>query len=141
MTVTSGSGGSTIVYVISTSKFVAVPMSDPNPAVLIFEQSSPFPTLSLSSLTLNPSNVTGGNSSTGTVTLNGPTPAGGAQIMLSSSNTGAARVPPSVTIPAGATSATFTVNTSFVLFSTSVEISASYRSNTLTASLTVSGLL
>ena len=141
MSVTSGSGGSTVVYVISTSKFVGVSLSDPNPAVLIFEQSSPLPTLSLSSLTLNPSNVTGGNSSTGTVTLSGPAPAGGAQIVLSSSNTGAARAPSSVTIPAGATSASFTVNTSFVLFSTSVQISASYRSKTLTASLTVSGML
>jgi len=31
-------GGSGIVYVVSTSKFVVVSSSDPNPAVLIFEQ-------------------------------------------------------------------------------------------------------
>ena len=36
---TGGSiGGSGIVYVVSTSKFVVVSLSDPNPAVLIFEQ-------------------------------------------------------------------------------------------------------
>lgn len=140
MTVTSGSGGSVVVYLISTSKFVAVP-SDPNPALLIFEQALPPQTLSLSSLTLNPTTVIGGaQSSTGTVTLSGPAPAGGAQILLSSNNS-AASVPSSVTVPAGATSATFTVNTSIVLFSTSVTISASYGGNTLTATLTVTPVL
>jgi hypothetical protein len=134
MTVTSGSGGSAVVYVISTSKFVTVSKNDPNPAVLIFEQSSPLPTLS--SLTLSPSNVTGGNSSTGTVTLNGMAPAGGAQVTLSNSDT-AASVPSSVTVPAGATSATFTISTSAVAASTSVTVSASYGGITQTASLTV----
>lgn len=38
MSMTSGSGGSFILYVISPSKFVAVPFSDPNPAILVFEQ-------------------------------------------------------------------------------------------------------
>jgi hypothetical protein len=38
MSVTSPSGGSAILYVVSGSKFVAVSLSDPNPAVLIFEQ-------------------------------------------------------------------------------------------------------
>ncbi len=137
MTVTSGSGGSAVVYVISTSKFVAVP-SDPNPALLIFEQALPPQTVSLSSLTLNPTSVTGGaQSSTGTVTLSGPAPAGGAQILLSSSNTGAARVPSSVIVPAGATSATFPINTSAVADSTPVTVSASYAGVTDTASLTV----
>ena len=38
MVVTSGSGGSAVVYVISPSKFVVVSLSDPNPAVLSFER-------------------------------------------------------------------------------------------------------
>ncbi len=103
MTVTSGTGGNAVIYMISASKFVAVSLNDPNPAVLIFEQSSAAPALSLSSLALNPTSVAGGNSSTGTVTLSGPAPAGGAQVALSSSNTAAATVPSSVTVPAGAT--------------------------------------
>jgi hypothetical protein len=37
MTVTSGAGGKAIIYVISPSKFVMLPLSDPNPAILIFE--------------------------------------------------------------------------------------------------------
>ncbi|PYV11686.1 MAG: hypothetical protein DMG23_03555 [Acidobacteria bacterium] len=92
----------------------------------------------VSSLTLSPTSVVGGvQSSTGTVTLNGPAPAGGAQVLLSSSNTGAATVPSNVTVPAGATSATFTVSTSPVSSSTSVAISGSYNGSTRTASLTV----
>src|SRR5713226_1403379 len=52
MTVTSGTGGNAVIYMISASKFVAVSLNDPNPAVLIFEQSSAAPALSLSSLAL-----------------------------------------------------------------------------------------
>jgi FG-GAP-like repeat len=93
----------------------------------------------LTSLTLNPSSVVGGvGSSTGTVTLNAPAPAGGAKVTLSSSNPSTASVPSSVTIPAGATSATFTVDTSIVVISTTVTISGSYnttRSATLNVTL------
>jgi hypothetical protein len=228
VTITSGSGGSAIAYVISPSKFVMVPLSDPNPAVWIFEQSlatsqavapsittqpanqsvtagqnstftvaatgsaplayqwrknnvaisgatstsyttppttssdngaqfavvvsnaagsvtsnaatltvaSPLPTIA--SLTLNPASVVGGlQASTGTVTLSGPAPAGGVQVLLSSSNTAAAGVPVSVTVPAGATSATFAVSTSIVLISTSATISATYNNTTKTATLGV----
>jgi hypothetical protein len=46
-------------------------------------------------------------------------------------------VPSSVTVPAGATSATFAVNTSIVLLSTSTNISASYNGTTKTANLGV----
>lgn len=37
-TIAGGIGGNGIVYVVSPSKFVEVSLSDPNPAVLIFEQ-------------------------------------------------------------------------------------------------------
>jgi hypothetical protein len=46
-------------------------------------------------------------------------------------------VPSSVIVPAGATSATFRVNTSIVLFSTTATISASYNSTSRTATLSV----
>jgi hypothetical protein len=134
-TVTSGSGGTAVIYMVSPLKFVAVSLSDPNPAVLIFERSSAPPAISLSSLTLNPTSVIGGaQSATGTVTLNGPAPSGGAQVTLSSGNS-VASVPSSVTVPSGATSATFTVNTSIVLLPASANISASYKSTTRTATL------
>src|SRR5947208_1836781 len=139
MTVSSGTGGNAVIYMISASTFVAVSLNDPNPAVLLFEQSatSPPPTLTITSLTLSPTSVTGGNSSTGTVTLSGPAPSGGAQVALSSSDTSVATVPSSVTVAAGATSATFAVSTSTVSASTMVTISASYAGVTKTASLTV----
>ncbi len=140
MTVSSGTGGNAIIYMISASAFVAISLNDPNPAVLLFERaptSTPPPSVSLSSLSLNPTNVTGGNSSTGTVTLGGPAPSGGAQVALSSSDTSVATVPSSVTVAAGATSATFSVSTSTVTASTTVTISASYAGVTKTASLTV----
>ncbi len=92
----------------------------------------------LSTLTLNPTTVTGGvQSSTGTVTLSGPAPTGGAAVTLTSSSTSTATVPASVTVAAGASSATFTVTTSAVTMSTPVTISASYAGVTQTASLTV----
>ena len=95
----------------------------------------------LSSLALNPTQVVGGlQTSTGTVTLNGPAPAGGAQVALSSSS-GAASVPATVTIPAGATSATFTVNTAVVLTATNVTITASYKGTTRSATLRVTNAL
>src|SRR2546427_11249429 len=44
----------------------------------------------LSSLSLSPTSVTGGSSSTGTVTLSAPAPRGGAVVRLSSNKTGGA---------------------------------------------------
>jgi hypothetical protein len=138
MTVTSGTGGNVVIYMISPAKFVAISQNDPNPAVLDFESSSSAPApVSLSSLSLNPTSVMGGNSSTGTVTLSGAAPAGGATVALSSTNTAAATVPSTVMIAAGATSATFTVSTSAVASSTTVAISGTYGGATRSASLTV----
>jgi len=137
MTVTSGTGGNAVIYMVSASKFVAVSLNDPNPAVLDFELSSAAAaSVTLSSVSLNPASVTGGNSSTGTVTLSGAAPSGGAVVTLSSSND-AASVPSSVTLPTGTSSATFPVNTSAVTSSTPVTISASYGGVTQTGSLTV----
>jgi len=139
MTVSSGTGGNGLVYVISASKFVGISLNDPNPAILEFELApgSSTAAVSLASLAVNPASVVGGNSSTGTVTLSGPAPAGGAQVALSSSNTTVARTPASVTIAAGASSATFTVSTSVVSASTTANISATRDGISKTASLTV----
>src|SRR5260221_4668068 len=141
MTVSSGTGGNAVIYFISPSKFVALSQNDPNPAILVFEQpsttASPTPSATLSSLTLNPTSVVGGvQSSTGTVTLSSPAPAGGAQVALAS-DSGAATVPSSVTVSPGATSATFTVNTTPVTGSTPVTISGSYCGLSKSATLMV----
>src|SRR5205823_11932035 len=94
----------------------------------------PPPTL----VTLSPTRfvVAPRGSSTGTVPLSAPAPSGGAVVFLSSNN-GLARVPSSVTVPAGAISATFTVNTSIVIISTTATISGSYNGTTKSASLAI----
>src|SRR5437867_12985727 len=65
----------------------------------------------ISSVALNPSTIAGGSggTSTVTVTLSEPAPAGGTVLSISSSNTALAASVPSITVPAGATTATFTV--------------------------------
>jgi hypothetical protein len=95
--------------------------------------------LTLSSLTLDPTSVVGGNASTGTVILSGAVPAGssGAVVTLASGDPAVAAVPPSVTVPAGASSASFSVTTASVTASTSVTISASFGGTTAIATLTV----
>ena len=73
-------------------------------------------------LVVNPSTVTGGSSTTGTVTLNAAAPSGGATVQL-----GAwfpATVPASVVVPAGQTSATFTVSTPSVSSTTQAKVTA-----------------
>jgi len=97
---------------------------------------NPATAVALSSVALNPATVNGGSPSTGTVTLSGAAPSGGAVVSLSSSASAAA-VPASVTVAAGATSATFTVTTSAVTAATPVTITASYGGTTKTTLLTV----
>lgn len=93
------------------------------------------PTLNV--LLLNPMTITGGSSASGTVTLSAPALIGGAKVSLSSNNVAVAGVPGNTTIPAGATGATFTVNSSAVGASTPVTIFASYSGVTEADSLTV----
>jgi hypothetical protein len=94
-------------------------------------------TPALSAVSLSPSTLAGGAGSTGTVTLTAAAPSGGALVSLSSSNPAVAAVPASVTIGAGATSATFAATTSTVTATTPVTITATYSGVTKTATLTV----
>src|SRR5919106_255730 len=92
---------------------------------------------SLAGIALHPASVVGGNTSEGTASLTSAAPSGGAVVTLSSSNTSAATVPASVTVPAGAFSATFTVSTASVTASTSLTISGAYGGSARSATLTV----
>ena len=94
------------------------------------------PSVTVTSLTLSPTSVTGGASSTGTVTLSAAAPSGGAVVSLSD-NSAAASEPASVTVPAGSTSQTFTVTTSAVSSPTAVTISGSFGGGTARGTLTV----
>ena len=92
----------------------------------------------VSTLSLNPTSVVGGNFSTGTVTLSASAPSGGVSVLLSSSAS-AAVVDPSVNVPAGARTVTFRIDTrSTVTTTTTATISASLGGTTRNASLTVS---
>ena len=91
----------------------------------------------LGSFTIAPSAVAGGQTSFGTVSLTGTAPKGGFKVSLSSSNTGAAKVPSSVVVPAGATFTTFNITTANVNPSASVEISASAEGIGLSQTLQV----
>jgi hypothetical protein len=91
---------------------------------------------SLSSLALNPSSVTGGQTTTGTVSLTAAAPTGGALVGLASANP-AASVPSSVTVPANSSSASFTVNTTSVGATTAGNITATYAGVSKSATLTV----
>ena len=90
----------------------------------------------LSAVSLNPTSVVGGRSSTGTVTLSAAAPSGGAAVSLSENST-ATSVPASVAVPAGATSASFTITTTSVTTAATSTISAVFGGVTRTASLTV----
>ena len=82
------------------------------------------PASALTSVSLNPTRVSGGNPSTGTVTLSSVAPAGGVSVTLSS-NSSSATVPASVSVTAGRSTATFTVLTKSVTTSTTATITAS----------------
>jgi hypothetical protein len=90
----------------------------------------------LSSVSVNPSSVTGGQSITGTVSMSGPAPAGGASVSLSSASS-AASVPPNVTVPANATSVNFSVSTAAVGATTMGNITASFSGVTKTVNVTI----
>jgi Putative Ig domain len=103
------------------------------PASITIQPSSSTP----DSLSLSPACVRGGLASIGTLRLSSPAPAGGTAVSLSSDHTSYATVPPSVTIPAGATSTTFTVNTQPLSLGETVTISAIFDGQYFTAGLTV----
>lgn len=81
--------------------------------------------------------VVGGTSVLATISLTGPAPSGGALVSLVSTDQTVATVPASVTIPAGATSATFTVNTNVVAATTSSNIGGSYAGGVVVSTLQV----
>jgi hypothetical protein len=87
----------------------------------------------LSTLEVDPS-VLSGQAARATVTLSAPAPANGVAISLTASGT-SATVPPSVTVLAGATTATFDVATTRVSITTDVTITAQAGGVTRTDSL------
>jgi hypothetical protein len=94
------------------------------------------PSLGVASLSLNPTTVTGGNSSTGTVTLTAVAQA--STTVTISSNNAAAIVPNSVVVLAGSQSRSFSISTTQVPATTSAIITASLNNTSRSATLTIS---
>jgi hypothetical protein len=125
--VEGGAGAPTIDVLTNTTGGVPPPSPTPTP--------TPSPPLGVASLSLNPTTVTGGNSSTGTVMLTAIAPA--ATTVAITSNNSAATVPASVSVPAGSQSTSFTVSTTQVQATTSAVITASLNGTSRSATLTI----
>lgn len=92
------------------------------------------PTLSF--LLTTPTTIECGQSSTGIVFLTGPAGPSGDVVSLSSSNA-AAKVPATVTVPAGSTAASFTITTAGVATTTTATLTARYNSSVQTSAISV----
>jgi photosystem II stability/assembly factor-like uncharacterized protein len=138
LSVTVPAGATSASFTVSTSPVTAstsVTIGAANYSTLL----TVTPTTTLSSLSLTPVGLIAGGTSTGTVTLSAPAPAGGAVVPLASSSTAIATVPTSVTVAAGATSANFVVSTSTLTgcAPSTATISATYGEVARSAVLTV----
>lgn len=100
----------------------------------------------VTNLVLAPSSVAGGlgSTSTGTITISGPAPAEGVDVVVTLSSTvaaslsaGSAVAQQTVSIPAGATTGTFTIHTSPVIDPTQVAVKAEYLGSFQIRQLTV----
>jgi hypothetical protein len=130
--------GATVMALIAC---MALPLGAATPAATPGQDDSPDTKgkgTCLASVTLSPTQVVGGASTTNnTVTLTLVYRGGGIPISLSSGSA-VARVPASVTVPAGDLSAHFTITTAKVSAKTSVTITGSYAGECVhTATLTV----
>lgn len=85
---------------------------------------------------ISPNTITGGNATTGTITLNGKAPAGGLTLTLSADDTHVG-VPATVTIAAGKTTATFALTSTPVAVDTQVEINCVNGDQSATSSVTL----
>ena len=91
---------------------------------------------SLSSVSLTPTSVVGGQNATGTVRFTAPMTQG-AVVQLSTSNPAIARVPQETVVSANASTSTFNLATSAVTTSTSVTVTARWFGITRTTTITV----
>jgi len=90
----------------------------------------------LASVTPGVMSAPGGSSVTATVTLTGAAPSGGASVTMATSST-KAQAPPIVTVPAGQTSATFTITTSTVTQNTLVTVTGTFGNGSKSGSFTL----
>jgi hypothetical protein len=142
-----GSGGNGAAYVATTSMdgssavfssdSTNLAANDTNTNSDVFSFANPFlSSPRASSLTLGVTQASGGSQVAGTITLNAPAPTGGATIAVWSNNS-AAQPPAEVVVPAGATSASFTIQTALVSTEAVMTIIASYNGGSEVSLLTL----
>jgi hypothetical protein len=122
-TVTSTTVGNITATYAGVTKSATLTVKPPAPAALL-------------SLSLNPTRVVGGSSSVGTVTLD-KAASNPVVVSLASSKPAKAVLPANVTVPAGASSATFNISTIRIRRRTNATISASYGGMIKSATLTI----
>ena len=93
------------------------------------------------SLAFDSTFIVGGKAITATVNLAAPAPVGGTEVKLTNTRPGAATVPDSLRIPAGATSATFPITTTATTYYQPAIITATFNNETIANTLTVAPLL
>ena len=139
-TTTVSAGSSSHVFTITTSAVTTAQTVTLTATADGVSQSATLtvtpPLVTVKSLTLSKSTIVAKQPVSGTVTLSNPAPSGGAVVTLSSRSS-YAKVPDSVTVAAGATTATFTISTLDVPSDTSATIIASYAGTSQSASLTI----
>jgi len=98
---------------------------------------TPQPAPVLSSISVSPATVTGGNTSQGLITLSAAAGLGGERVTLQSSLPLVAQIPPFLIVPQGSTTATFTIQTTPVINTQAVVITATLAGASKNAVLTV----
>lgn len=111
-------------------------LSDRNTGLYIIDATAVNSQAALYNFKVNPSTIVGGVNSTATAYLVGIAPAGGSVVNLSSNNS-LAVVPPTLTIPAGASSAGATVTTSGVSAKTTATLTGTFNSTSINTTLTL----
>ena len=139
-------GSTSASFVVTTSEVTASSASTITAAfagttqdanITVTSASPPPASAVLSTYTVSPTTVNGGQSATGIVTLASAAPAAGVAVDLASQLPGTAAVPASVTVPPGATSASFTITTFPPSGTTSVSLTASLNGTFRFTALTV----
>ncbi len=143
--VTVPEGASSVTFPITTTAvssavsglIVATLPNDPDPSDDPANALLTVRPISVSTIKVAANYIPEGSTTTGTVTLEAPAAPGNIMVNLSSNNPAVATVPATVTVPAGATSVTFPIQTNGVSANTPILFTASVNGRRGTTTLTV----
>lgn len=136
VTIASGTTSATFPVTVPTSATAGSPVIHATWGSVVKSATLTVNQTPVSSLTLNPSSLPAGNSTTATVTIGGTASGTGQPVAISYTGTGVAG-PSTVTIPSGSNSTTFTVTTTAALTGQAATVTATLGASTKTANLTI----